>query len=61
MSIEEVDEAFVEEVEQAFERMAQLGLVEKTGQYREGRPVWALTDLGRHLSDQPDDPLIDNQ
>ena len=41
----------IEEVNQAIAELALLGILEKTGQYREGHPVWVITDLGRRLSD----------
>ncbi len=40
----------IEEMNQVFAELEQLGHVEKSGQYREGHPVWVITDLGRRFS-----------
>ena len=36
---------------QALRELEQLGLVEKAGELRNGRPVWAVTALSKHLEE----------
>ena len=39
------------EVNRTLQELEQLGLIEKTGEFRKGRPVWAVTEYSKHLGE----------
>ena len=45
------------ETEKRLEEMEQMGVVEKTGEYRDGKPLWRLTDYARQLDDEHPEAL----
>ena len=40
-----------EDINRTLRELEQLGLVEKTGELRNGRPVWAVTARSEHLEE----------
>jgi hypothetical protein len=45
----------VDEVRKACEDLAEMGLIQDSGQRRNGQIVWVATPLGRFLADLPED------
>ena len=46
-----------ESVDRALRELEQLGLLERTGEFRNGQPVWVLTAHCRHLEETAPDVL----
>ena len=47
------------ETDQRLAELEQMGLVEKTGEHRDGKPVWRMTARARQLDDEVLDRLIE--
>ena len=41
------DTPTIGEIEQAMRNLEQLGLIRRTGEFRNGKPVYKITELGR--------------
>ena len=48
--MDEVERNISDEVERNIHEMEAMGLLRRTGEFRGGKPVFAITDLGRRLA-----------
>jgi DNA-binding PadR family transcriptional regulator len=49
------------EIEKAIEKLVERGLVRDTGRRRNGRIVWATTEVGRNISGENLDRWLDDE